>query len=172
MFSFSAVKGVVSMRWLTFDAVALPDRSTGVRVDAHDVWSVSRPASEKVPAGVHEIDVTSALPGKAPFVERSVTSAAKVRRIVALLDAMEIVQPGVAVQLPSVPGRSPGGHNRLPGDGRRAAARARPRYRFRCRIRACNPVDLSIGRHRQTPMIGGEFVKQTERLLRVNLLAG
>ena len=172
MFSFPAVKGVVSMRWLTFDAVALPDRSTGVRVDAHDVWSVSRPASEKVPAGVHEIDVTSALPGKAPFVERSVTSAAKVRRIVALLDAMEIVQPGVAYSCPAFPDDHPvvtidfrataGGRLLAPARGTDSDVASGP----------CNPVDLSIGRHRQTPMIGGEFVKQTERLLRVNLLAG
>jgi hypothetical protein len=172
MFSFPAVKRVISMRWLTFDAVALPGGSTGVRVDAQDLWIVARPASEKVPAHVREVDVTSALPGKAPFLSRRVTSAAKIHRILTLLDAMEIVQPGVAYSCPAFPGD----HPVVTFDFR---ATAGGRLLARARLTdadvasgPCNPVDFSIDGHRQTPLIGSDFVKQTERLLRVNLLAG
>jgi len=171
-FSFPAVQGVISMRWLTFDAVALPDGSTGVRVDAQDVWIVARPASEKVPAGVHEIDVMSALPGKPPLIARSVTSAANVRRIVALLDAMEIVQPGVGYSCPAFPDD----HPVVTFDFRATAGR---RLLARATLTdadvasgPCNAVNFSISGHRQTPLIGGDLVKQTERLLHVNLLAG
>jgi hypothetical protein len=172
MFSLPAVRGVISLRWLTFDAVALPGRATGVRVDAQDVWIVARSASEKVPAGVHEIDVTSALPGKAPFALRSVTSAAKIRRIVALLDAMEIVQPGVGYSCSAVPGD----HPVVTFDfGATAGGQLLARARLSDADVAsgpCNPVDFSIGGRRRTPLIGGDFVKQTERLLGVDLLAG
>jgi hypothetical protein len=172
MFAFPAVRGVISMRWLTFDAVALSARTTGVRVDAQDVWTVARSASETVPAGVHEIDVTSALPGNAPFVSRSVTSPAKIRRIVALLDAMEIVPPGVAYSCAAVPGDHPvvAFEFRATSSGR-LLARA---WLSDADVASgpCNPVHFSIGGHRRTPLIGGDFVKQAGHVLGVNLLAG
>jgi hypothetical protein len=171
-FSFPAVQGVISMRSLTFDAVALRGGSTGVRVDAQDVWIVARPASENVPAVVHEIGVTSALPGEAPFVSRSVASAAKIRRIVALFDAMEIVQPGVTYNCLGFPGDLPvvTFDFRAMGGGQLLARASLPDAGVVSG--PCNPIDFSIGGRRQTPLIGGNLVKQTERLLHVNLLAG
>jgi hypothetical protein len=58
------------------------------------VWIVPRPLSERVPAKTHEIDIKISKPDGAPTVSLSVTSAAEVRRIVALIDAMPVTQPG------------------------------------------------------------------------------
>jgi hypothetical protein len=97
--------GIVSRQTL-IDMVALPTGATGIRVDAQVIYRVPRPAGEKVPAGVTEVDITRAPPGQMPDLSRTVTKPPQVHAIVALIDRLPIVQPdfiACPVQLASVP---------------------------------------------------------------------
>lgn len=166
VFSLPPVSGVIAMRTVTFEAVALSAGGTGIRVDAQDTWVLPRPASEKMPAGVHEIDVTSARPGQAPIVSQSVTSRGRVRRIIDWLDTMQILQPGVY----GCPGLQAGQpvvtFTFRAGPGQPALAQASlTDYGFASG--PCNPISFSIGGHRQKPLIGGNFLTKVGRLLGV-----
>jgi hypothetical protein len=97
--------GLIS-RQTMIDMVALPSGATGIRVDAHVIYRVPRPAGERVPAAVAEVDITRAAPGQMPDLARTVTKPTRVRAIVALIDRLPIVQSGFVacpVQLAGVP---------------------------------------------------------------------
>lgn len=92
-FTFHAMRGVLGLRVLTVEVAQLKDGSTGVRVDADDVWISVRSASERVPAGVRVIDVVRGAPGQTPTVSKTVVRASQVRRIIDLIDDLPIIQP-------------------------------------------------------------------------------
>jgi len=97
--------GIVS-RQTVIDMVTLPGGVTGIRVDAQVIYRVPRPADERVPAGVTQVDITRAVPGRTPDLSRTVTSPARVRVIVAMIDRLGIVQPdyiACPVQLAGIP---------------------------------------------------------------------
>jgi hypothetical protein len=56
---------------------------------------------------VHEIDVKRARPGQAPSVSLAVTSAERVARIVALIDDLPAVKPGMVMPCPMIPANVP-----------------------------------------------------------------
>ena len=64
-------------RELLVQVTKLADGGTGVRVDAQVQWIIPRPVSERIPRGVHEIDVTRAAPGEAPSLEVKVVVSAR-----------------------------------------------------------------------------------------------
>jgi hypothetical protein len=165
-FSFAPIGAVVSMRTLAFDAVALKEGGTGIRVDAQETWIMERPISERVPAGVHEVDVTSAKPGMAPILSRSVTGPARVRRIISLIDRMPIVQPG-AYGCPAFPAGQPVVRfDFRAGPDQPLLARASlTDYGFGSG--PCNPVSFSIRGTPQKPLLGGSLLGQVQRLLGV-----
>ncbi len=165
-FGLPLIRGVVSSRSLLFWVVALRGGGTAVRVDGEDIWIVPRPASEQVPAGVHEVDITSARPHKPPIVSVSVSTPAKVRRIVTLLDGMETVQPGVW-NCPALLGGQPvvTFDFRTRASGPLLAKVTLTDYGFPSY--QCNPIDFSIRGHPQKPLLGGNFLTQVERLLGV-----
>ena len=97
--------GIISRQTL-IDMVALPSGVTGIRVDALVIYRVPRPAGEKVPAGITEVDITRAAPGQMPDLSRAVTRPKAVHAIVSLIDRLPIVQPDFVacpVQLAGVP---------------------------------------------------------------------
>lgn len=167
MFSywFRPVGEVISMRALTFNAVALSGGGTGVFVDARETWVVPRAPSEQVPAGVHVVEVTSARPGMPAIASRTVTTAAKVRRIISLVDQMPIVQPGVTSSCPGLTGSHPD----VTFDFRAAVGRpilAEARVTDYGGLSGpCNPVSFSIHGRRQDPLIGSDFLTRIHRLL-------
>jgi hypothetical protein len=156
-FSFPALAGRISTRELEVDLVALPHHRTGVRVDAQDIWMVPRPASEKVPAAVREVDVRT----RKTHVQ--VTSAAKVRRIVRLFDALPIVQPGFFGCPPDTIRRPPMSLRFLSARG---ALLARASVPGSFATGSCAPIEFWIGRHRQKPL-SGHLYGQIGRLLGV-----
>jgi len=164
-FSFPAVSGQIGARWLTFRVVALPHGSTGVRVDAQDVWIVTRSPSERVPAGVHEIDIRSAYPGRAPVVSLSLTDRAKVRQIVRWIDALGIIQPGLAYACPALSGPTVTFDFRADTGVLLAQASV---LDFEGTSGPCNPIEFTMGGHHQTPLIDGDFLKRVQRLLGVS----
>jgi len=87
-------------------AVRLPNGSTALRADAQVVWITPRPASETIPSGAHLLRITVhdrnrssrdpeseslALLERLPW---KVTSPRRIKGIVALLDKLQVVQPG------------------------------------------------------------------------------
>lgn len=167
-FDLPATGHAVSFRTLLFDVVALRGGGTGVRVDAQDGWVVPRPASEQIPAGVHEIDVHDARPGKPPILSRSITDAATIQKIVSLLDKMEIVQPGVT----SCPALMVGQpivtlQFRTRAGGPVVAQASMTDYGFPSG--PCDPVSLTIRGQAQKALLGGNFLGQLQRLLNTRL---
>ena len=138
------------------------DGRTFIRVDAGAAWVYPRSPSEVVPSGVRAIDVVGG------GVSRSVTDPRKVARIVRWFDALNIVQPGqgtvscMAVLASEVTFT----FHSASGAEASAIVPSRP-------ADGCDPIEFSIGRHRQTPLIdstpgkGMAFIDRVQRLLRV-----
>ena len=92
--SWSPVSGVLDVRWLEIEAAGQPTGGTVLSAESQSQWIVARPARERVPAGVTEVDVTTGLRGQPPQLSRRVTARRTIRRLVALFDSLGIVQPG------------------------------------------------------------------------------
>ncbi len=98
-FELPPVRGVLAERVLGVTTAALAHGVTGIRTDGEAVWLTPRPAWERIPDGVARVvftargaDVRGRLgPTSAPHTLRDV----RARRLVSLLNAAEIVQPGV-----------------------------------------------------------------------------
>ena len=95
VFTFRRIPTVLTSRTLTVTATAARGGGTGVRADAGVVWSVLRPRWERVPAGVRLVSVTDRRVGGRVSATRPVTGPRKVRRIIALIDGLPRLQPGV-----------------------------------------------------------------------------
>jgi hypothetical protein len=156
IFAFPARAGVLDSRTLIVKVVALSPGETAVRVDAEDVWEIPRAASERVPAGVHEIDVTRAVPGKPPTLSVSVTDAAKVAAIAKLLDALPVVQPS-AIECPMILANAPTVSLtfRAVAGGPALAQATQLALPTLAAATPCNPVDFTIGSARQPPLLAG-----------------
>lgn len=174
-YSWPAIPGVMGFRELAVSVTSLSSTVSGVLAQAQSDWIVLRAASERIPAGTHEIDVTSAKLGGSAIVSLRVTTAVKVRRIVALIDAMPIVQPATM----SCPGLTDVG-------ARVMAFKFRPHVAGKLLAQAtyidypgltatsgpCNAIDIRIRGRRRAPLIGGDFVTQAQRVLGVRLRPG
>ena len=159
-----AIPGVISSRSLLVWVVALRGGETGIRVDAQDVWIVPRPAIERVPSGVREIDITSARPHRRPIVSLRVTAPAEVRRIVSLIDRMETAQPGVT-SCPALLADQPvvTFDFSARAGGPLLAQATLTAYGFPSG--PCNAVSFKVHGRVQKPLLGGNFLTQVERLL-------
>lgn len=93
-FSWPAEDGVLSSRELIVEVVRLNDGSTGIRADSQDVWITPRPASEVIPAGMHQLTV-SITGGNAQQQPLMFSSASKIDHVVALINSLPAAQPGV-----------------------------------------------------------------------------
>jgi hypothetical protein len=104
MYSFSPLPDTLGSRVLLVKIARLANGRLGIRADAQAVWISPRPAGEKVPSGVSEVDVTQAKPGRPPTVSKQVVSPRKVRRIIHLIDQLPITQPELPDCAPKGPG--------------------------------------------------------------------
>ncbi|HEY2770859.1 MAG TPA: hypothetical protein VGI87_09835 [Solirubrobacteraceae bacterium] len=158
MFRWPPEPGVLSTRWLEVEANTLPDGSTAVRADGESVWTVPRPASERVPpAGRVQLTVTHGervLQG--PIEIRSHRRVAKIR---ALLNSLPAAQPGVY----SCPG-DPGVRIILEFFGRRIDAT--PTAKAIVSDGGCGFVGLVLRGHRE-PDLGGSGVDVVRPLLSI-----
>ena len=170
-FAFPPQAGVLSSRTLIVKMTALGAHATAVRVDAQDVWEIPRSAAERIPAGVHDIDVSSAVPGKPPTLSQSVTDPTKVASIIKLIDALPIVQPGtIACPMILVNGPTVTFTFRASSGGR-VLAHASQRFVLGPTT-ACDPMSLSIEGRQQTPLLGGStFLGAVGKLLGLALTA-
>jgi hypothetical protein len=95
-FEWPAIPGVLSVRSLVVSAIDLTGGEAGVRVDAQDIWITPRPAWERIPAGVRAVSIVvrAVFPDR-PSAPVIVRSRARIRGLVALIDALPIEQPGL-----------------------------------------------------------------------------
>ena len=123
----AGVPGVIDLRELTVEVTDPSSSVTYVRVDANVAWIPPRPASEKVPAGVKVVTITASPNMNHPKgtpAPVTVTSPAKVAKIVALLDGLSL-KTSETISCPDEAGR--GHHAVLPGQAGRPGAGHRER---------------------------------------------
>lgn len=153
-FSWPQVPGVLRSRSLEVAAVDRPGGASEV-VAAIDVeWTIPRPATERIPSGAHVLEVEASGRGGRLSQTRTITKAAAVRRIAALIDGLPVRQPQ---RKPCPRARLAPPRMRLvfrSSRNGRALAEAvqakRPEY--------CHPMTLSIGGRVQLPLEGGRVV--------------
>ncbi len=165
-FAWPPVAGVLSTRWLDIYIVQLPDGSTGLRADGQVVWVKPRPASEVIPpagARILRISVHGSLKGEQPAQRPlRVTSTEKIARIVAALNALPAVQPGLR-NCPADFGISV----RLAFYATRDAP---PSAVAEVDPEGCGWVQLTIGDARQPGLEGGsQLIQRIDRVLGVKL---
>ncbi len=149
--------------------VGLPDGSTGVRADAVVSWVIPRSASERIPVGVREVDVTRAQPGHIASVSRRITGA-DVHVVGSMVDRLAIVQPLLGSCL-LYPADAP--VVTFTFRARRAGAvlaqASEPDYATDP-TNNCDPMTFSIRGRMQTPLVGGGAVMvEVQRLLGIKL---
>jgi hypothetical protein len=84
---------------------AASEASVAVRLHTQ---GASRLASSRIPAGVHEVQITRARHGQAPSLSITLTSPATVQRTIAMIDRLPTVQPGTGVfACPAIPVNPP-----------------------------------------------------------------
>lgn len=169
-FVWPPVGPLLGSRELLVQVTNLVGGGTGVRVDAQVQWVIPRPVSERIPRGVHEIDVTRAVPGGAPSLEVKVVSLHEIQALVAMVDALGIIQPG-AYSCPSQQGDAPivTFTFRANDEGTVLASASEPAS-AREPTTSCDPMTFSIRGHPRTPLLGGAaVVGKAGRLLGVHL---
>ncbi|HEX4008607.1 MAG TPA: hypothetical protein VHX62_01280 [Solirubrobacteraceae bacterium] len=174
-YDWPPIAGVLGERELAVTVMTLPGGVAGVLAEAESDWIVPRPASERIPSAVREIDIAVAKPDQPAGAPRSVTSRARVRRIVALFNAMPITQPAWY----SCPAEMLSGSRRLTFTFRARVggpALARATYADYRPLNApsgpCTPIQLTIGGRAQDGLIGGYFIRRIDRMLDANLFTG
>jgi hypothetical protein len=169
-FTWHPVGRILADRELLVQVTNLTGGGTGVRVDAQVQWIIPRPVSERIPQGVHEVDVSRAAPGEAPSVDVKVVSPHEIRALVAMVDALGIIQPG-AYSCPSMSGAEPVvTFTFRASDGGTVLARASELASAREPTTSCDPMTFSIRGHAKTPLLGGAaVVAKAGRLLGVHL---
>ncbi len=103
--SWPPVSGVLGSREVIVEAVTLKGGAVGIRADAQDVYILARPANERIPSGVRDIDFSSVDtdPGGAPLLSMHITRVARVRSIVDLFDSLDLDQQTEPIRcLPTV----------------------------------------------------------------------
>jgi hypothetical protein len=166
------VAGIVS-RQTAIDMVALPGGVTGVRIDAQVIYRVPRPIGEQVPAGVTQVEISRAVPGRTPDLSRTVTKPAHVRAIVALIDRLPIVQPdfiACPVQLASIPVVT---FSFRAGPGGQALASASEQANVTEPTSACDALTFATGSHTWPSLLGGAtFLQRVDRLVGTRFATG
>lgn len=123
--------------------------------------------------GVREVEITDGWPGKGPFLSRSVTSRAKVHKLVSLFNSLEIVQPGDIM----CPAHTPYPTVKIAfgtGATGRVVARAAVStwtdlsWPITVAGWACGPIEFNVGGRNRNPLIGN-VIAPIQRLLNVKL---
>ena len=136
--------------------------STLVRVDAQVVWIYPRSPLEKVPPGVHRIEISG-------LYSASVTDRAQIERIAGWFDRLPIVPPGGRPSCPVFTGGTTNFEFRGAGGALLAAAHLSLDNPPLGRSGGCNPIRFTIGGRVQAPLLGGRFVGRVRRLLGIRV---
>jgi hypothetical protein len=169
-YTWSPVPGILGYREVQVTVTALPGAVTGVLAESQSDWIVPRPHSERIPPTVRQIVITSRKPGHRPTSTR-VTDRRKVSQVVAVFNAMPIVQP-IIFSCPLLLTGSPvvTFTFRTRPSGRTTAHASFTEFpHLGAGSGPCNPVELRIHGRPQDPLTGGHFVSRLEKILGVDL---
>jgi hypothetical protein len=174
-FSWPSIKSVLYERSLTVQFVPLPDGSTGVRADAQDVWEMPRPASERIPSSARVLDV-SVVPGRPlgrgirPSLSITATDTANVSKIAAMINHLATKQPVTIVSCRAGEGEGEGPFVVFTFRARQGGPVLAQAQKGAYSEGPCEPMDLWIYKHKQTPLVGGySVIQESEKLLHVTL---
>lgn len=178
MFSWPPIGAQVYNRTLTLSVITPAHGDSAIVARSEAAWIVPRAASERVPAAVHDIELSLRI-GGGPFGERHMRTRTylvwrrtRVATIVRELDSLLTVQPGVAYSCPAEVGGVQRPELTLQfraGPAGPALARATV-YVFPGRTgasgwNACDPIAFWIGSRAQTPLTSRTFVRSIGRLM-------
>ena len=169
-YAFPPGVGYLPMRELAVAVVALPGGDTGVRADAEVQWIIPRPQGERIPSDARVLEVTVARPGVAPFVTQTVTELGRVRRIAAMINSLQTVQPE-AINCPSFPADAAvvTFAFRAALGGPVLAHASEPAYAVEPTT-PCDPMTIVVDGRRWTPLLGGAaVVHAAQRMLGIKL---
>lgn len=180
---------MLGTRQLIVEAVTLNGGGIGIRADAQDVYILTRPAGERVPAGAHNVEIVSLNPASsgAPLVSMHVTPSDQVRSIVNLFDSLaRDQQAGPIVCVPNLATTaSPNGtvvvirsvptvtvtFRPFPGGPAIAQASFADEGPSATGAGGCNAIAFSIRGRVQDPL-AGDVLEPMQKLLGVNLASG
>jgi hypothetical protein len=163
---------------LVITVVRLPDASTALRADAQVVWVTPRPASDTIPGGAHLLRIAVHAPNTHypksfepdALLERlpwKITSVAQIEAIVALLNGLEVAQPGARL-CPLE--RAADSNVEL---SFYASANAAPLALADIHLEGCGGVSVVIGGLRRPPLEGGsDLISPIAGILGVKASAG
>ena len=162
-FEWPPVRGVSESCSLNIELVALSPKSTGLRVEGQVVRTMPRPVGERIPVGVHQVDVTRQKLGHISRVSIGVTKPATVQRVIWAIDQLSIVQPGAVESCPAEPAQPTVIINFRRGHGTPVLARA-------TYTGACGGMAFSIRGKSQIPLANGYALShELEQLVGVKL---
>jgi hypothetical protein len=169
-FTWPPVAKLLADRQLFVEAINLPGGGAGLRVDAQVQWIIPRPVSERIPRGVHEIDVTRGVPGKAPSISIKTVSPHVIRTLVAMVNSLGITQPGVWSCPAVIAGVPVVTFTFRASDGGTVLATASQAASSREPTTPCDPMAFNVRGHAETPLLGGAaVVSKAAHLLGVHL---
>jgi hypothetical protein len=93
--SLPRVTGVPALPTVYVQTTGSAGGITTLRADAEVAWLAPRPGWEQVPAGVEAVTIAVGEPGESPRLRRVMGDAARVTRIVQLVDGLPLPGPGV-----------------------------------------------------------------------------
>jgi hypothetical protein len=96
-FTLPAVPGVLPSRWLLVSVADIGADHTAIRVDAEVDWLPPKPAAERIPKAAKVVTITPVAglrPLPADDRPVTVTDPAKVARIAAVVDGLQLFPPG------------------------------------------------------------------------------
>ncbi len=96
----------VDQRLVLVSVTSLADANTALRVDSQAVWVIPHPASERIPAAARLLEVEWQGPRGHVLIRRT-SNPRFIRSLVALLDSLPVVQPGVVYACPAMPANPP-----------------------------------------------------------------
>jgi hypothetical protein len=154
---------------LAISTTAAPGGGTLLRADGEVVWLSARSAAERVPAGVSSIEVVRRAAYRRVTLRRTISAAAAVRRIVAALDELPIVQSGLLVCPEEPVGPAISLSFRGPA-GRVLAAAVQVAG---TEVGDCSPMHFSVGGRNEQPLAqGASVIDIISQTLGLRLLAG
>jgi hypothetical protein len=174
-FTWPPVAGVLGSRELEVSFTSLPGNVTGVLAQAESDWIVPRTPGEQIPRGVREVQITTAKLHGPRTLSLTATNPGQVRRLIALFDAMPVVQPA-AYSCPAalIDGARVMTFKFRAGAG--APVLAQATYTDYPPLGSpsgpCKPVEFAVRGRSEAPLIGGDFVAQVERIVGARLTSG
>lgn len=164
-FQWPTIKRVLGYRAVAITATRLRDGLTGVLVEGQSDWIVERLRSERIPAGVSRILITSGVPGHSRRLSFHISRTRTVRQIVTVINRLRVTQPtDVSCPMMSRPRLITMRFSSV-NRTQLAVLRYDDFWPWSAPATECKSVQLTIAGKSQPSLIGGEFLRTVGRLI-------